>query len=140
MSHENKNTLPLIINGKEHKWHQQYISGAEIRKLGEIRDDEDIFLKIKEPWTDETILDDTQVDLARPGLEHFFSKEKHINIVIIVNGREKPWNEKEITFIQVVVLAFGPNSENQNTAFTVTYKGGPERNPQGSMVKVYGFC
>jgi hypothetical protein len=131
---EDKNTLHLTINGKEYDWHQQYITGAEVRKLGNIPKDEEIFLKIKEPWKDELIHDETQVDLARPGLEHFYSKGKPIEI-IIVNGREKPWKENVISFEQVVVLAFGTNSGNQNTAFTVTYKGGPEQNPQGTMVK-----
>jgi hypothetical protein len=56
-------------------------------------------------------------------------------IVIIVNGREKPWTEKQMSFEQVVMLAFGSYEENQNRVFTVTYKGGPEQNPQGTMVK-----
>lgn len=56
-------------------------------------------------------------------------------IVIIVNGREKPWTEKQISFEQVVMLAFGSYEESQNRVFTVTYKGGAEQNPQGTMVK-----
>ncbi len=133
--HDGSNTLTFIINGKEYKWHQQYIKGAEIRKVGGIPQEDEIFLKIKEPWKDEQILDDTQVDLARPGIEHFFSKEKPKVIVIIVNGREKQWNEKEISFVQVVTLAFGSYVENQNRVFTVTYKGGPDQNREGTMVK-----
>ena len=56
-------------------------------------------------------------------------------VILIVNGREKPWNEREISFEQVVTLAFGSYVENQNRVFTVTYKGGPEQSQQGSMVK-----
>jgi Multiubiquitin len=132
---ENNNKLSLTINGKEHGWHEQYITGLEIRKLGSIPADDEIFLKIKEPWKDEPILDQTKVDLARPGIEHFYSKESPKQIIIIVNGREKPWNEREITFQQVVILAFGSYEENQNRVYTVTFKGGPDRNPQGAMVK-----
>lgn len=138
MSHENEHgshILHLTINGKEYEWHQQYITGAEVRNLGNIPKEDEIFLKIKEPWIDESILDDTQIDLARPGLEHFFSKGKPRQVIIIVNGREKPWKENEISFEQVVILAFGTMVENQNTIYTVTYKGGPESNPQGTMVK-----
>lgn len=54
---------------------------------------------------------------------------------IIVNGREKPWNEKEITFAQVVTLAFGTYVENGSTEYTVTYKRGHSSKPEGSMVK-----
>ena len=128
-----KNSLPLTINGKEYRWDKQYITGSEIKELGKIPADDELFLKIKEPWTDEKIEDKTEVDLARPGIEHFFSKEKPV--IIIVNGREKPWEKKEISFVEVVMLAFGPNAQNQMTVFTVTYKNGPEKNPQGSMSK-----
>jgi hypothetical protein len=133
--HEGNNKLTFIINEKKYDWYQQYIMGFEIRKLGNIPLEDEIFLKIKKPWQDEPILDQTQIDLARPGIEYFFSKEKPKLITIIVNGREKPWHEKEISFEQVVVLAFGTYEENPNRIFTVTYKGGPDSNPQGSMVK-----
>ncbi len=143
MSHEKEHgnhTLHLVINGKEYEWHQQYITGSEVRKLGNIAKEDEIFLRIKEPWKDESILDDTQIDLARPGLEHFFSKEKPTQVVIIVNGREKPWQENEISFEQVVILAFGTIVENPNTIYTVTYKGGPDSNQQGTMVKGDKVC
>lgn len=54
---------------------------------------------------------------------------------IIVNGREKTWNEKEISFAQVVTLAFGTYVENGSTEYTVTYKRGHGSKPEGSMVK-----
>jgi hypothetical protein len=133
-NNENTNTLQLVINGKEFKWHAQYITGEEIKKLANIATDDDVFLKIKDPWTDEAVLDTSNVDLARPGLEHFYSKEKKPQVAFIVNGREKQWTEKLISFDQVVLLAFGPNSGNLNTAFTVSYSRGPEKNTNGSMV------
>lgn len=141
MSHESEAhkkhdpILKLVINGKVYDWSQQYITGAQVRKLGNISAEEDIFLKIREPWKDEVIIDDTNIDLARPGIEYFFSKGKMTQTIIIVNGREKQWKEKTISFEQVVTLAFGSYTEKPNTVFTITYKGGPEQNPQGSMVK-----
>lgn len=134
-NHNGDKKLTFIINGKEYSWHQQFITGFEIRELGKIPKDDEIFLKIKEPWKDESILDETEVDLARPGIEHFFSKEKPKHLTIIVNGREKLWEEKEISFEQVIILAFGSYQESQNRVFTVTYKGGPDQNQQGTMVK-----
>ena len=54
---------------------------------------------------------------------------------IIVNGREKEWNEKTISFEQVVELAFGSVQNNGRTAYTVTYtRGHHDEKPQGSMV------
>jgi hypothetical protein len=130
-----KQTLHLIINGKHYDWHQEYITGAEIRKLGELPSEDEIFLAIKKPWEDEPIPDDKQVNLARPEIEHFYSKDKNQKITLIVNGRPKPWAERTITFEQVVVLAFGRYDPDANKVYTVTYDKGPHENPEGTMVK-----
>ncbi len=52
---------------------------------------------------------------------------------IIVNGREKVVTGKEISFSQVVELAFGTTS-NPNTIYTVTYKRGEGNKPEGTIV------
>lgn len=135
---ENKHSnlvLQLTVNGRQYEWHQEYIIGAEIRKLGDIPPNEDIFLAIKKPWQDEPIPDDKQVNLARPEIEHFYSKDKHHKITLIVNGRPKPWIERTITFEQVVVLAFGSFDPNPDKVYTVTYDKGTHENPDGTMVK-----
>ena len=130
-----KPVLHLIVNDKRHEWHQEYITGAQIRKLGNIPADDEIFLAIKKPWDDEPIMDETKVNLARLEIEHFYSKEKPHEVKLIVNGREKHWTENEISFEQVVVLAFGSYDDNPNKVYTVTYDRGPRQNPEGSMVR-----
>jgi hypothetical protein len=132
--HPNK-VLKLVINDKQYEWHNEYITGAEVRRLGNISTSEEIFLSIKKPWEDEPIPDDKQVNLARPEIEHFYSKDIEYKITLIVNGRPKHWEEKKITFEQVVVLAFGTYDPNPNKVYTVTYDKGPHQNPEGSMVK-----
>lgn len=127
--------LKFTINGKHYEWPQQYITGAEVRKLGLIPKGDEIFLAIKKPWEDEPILDETRVNLARPEIEHFYSNDKEVKVILIVNGREKSWNEKSITFEQVVILAFGSYDSNPNKVYTVTYDRGPHENPEGSMVR-----
>ncbi|MCR9171389.1 MAG: multiubiquitin domain-containing protein [bacterium] len=52
-----------------------------------------------------------------------------------MNGREKTWTKKTISFEEVVVLAFGSISSNPNTCYTVTYSRGSGQKPEGSMVK-----
>jgi hypothetical protein len=56
-------------------------------------------------------------------------------VIIIVNGREKTVEGKEIAFRQVVELAF-PNPWNDpNTIYTVTFTRGPDADkPQGTLV------
>jgi hypothetical protein len=132
---QGNHVLQLIINDKHFEWNQEYISGAEIRNLGKIPADDEIFLSIKRPWEDEAIKDDTNVNLARPEIEHFFSKEKHFNVVLIVNLREKTWTEKRINFEQVVVLAYNVYDPNPNKVYTITFDRGPHQNPEGSMIK-----
>jgi hypothetical protein len=61
-------------------------------------------------------------------------KEHPKEITIVVNGRNKTWNDKTISFQQLVVLAFGNYEENGVTAYTVVYKNGIGNKPEGSMV------
>lgn len=53
---------------------------------------------------------------------------------IIVNGREKEFPKREISFEDVIVLAFGEVSTNPNICYTVTYKRGHGNKPEGSLV------
>lgn len=52
---------------------------------------------------------------------------------LIVNARKKVWLQKEISFDEVVVLAFGL-VENIVT-YTVIFKKGKNQKPSGIMVK-----
>jgi hypothetical protein len=132
---QDKTTWKLLINSKNYDWNQENISGAEIRQLGNIPNEDEIFLALKKPWEDEIIRDDMQVNLTRPGIEQIYSVSKQFKVELIVNGRQKQWTEKTITFEQVVVLAFGTYDPNPNRAYTVTYDRGPHENPEGSMSK-----
>lgn len=128
--HENR-VLELNINGKKYEWNQQYITGAEIRKLGRIVQDEEIFLAIKKPWVDEPIPDDKQVNLARPEIEHFYSKAKEV--IIVVNGTPHKWAKEKISFKEVIILAFEQYIDKPTMVYTVAYEDGPRQNPEGSM-------
>lgn len=55
--------------------------------------------------------------------------------MIVVNARELNFTGDEISFDQVIVLAFGTVSTDANMAYTVTYKRGHGNKPEGSMVK-----
>lgn len=134
-SNHGNRVLKLTINGKLYEWNQQYILGSEIRKLGNIPNDEKIFLAIKEPWEDEPIENTIKVDLARPEIEHFFSKEEQQEIIIIVNGSPKKWDKKQISFKEVIILAYGNYNDSATTVYTVAYEDGPKQNPEGSMIK-----
>ena len=130
-----KKKLHFTINGVLFVWYKQYIRGIQIRELGNISSEDELYLDLAEGWNDDFIEDDEIVDLARPGIEHFVSKPKPKEFKIIVNAREKVWKEPSISFEQVVALAFGVYDNNPNKGYTVTYSKGPKPNKEGTMVK-----
>jgi hypothetical protein len=71
--------------------------------------------------------------LSDCGIKH--GHHVHHGIVIIVNTRDRKWHKKDISYEQVVVLAFGSYSPDPNIVYTVKYSKGPEHNRQGSLVK-----
>ncbi|MBK8609371.1 MAG: multiubiquitin domain-containing protein [Chitinophagaceae bacterium] len=123
------------MNKKEYDWDDQFGTGRQLRELGEVKPEEDIFLEGDSSDEYETIDDDTKIDLARPGIEHFISKEIIVEITIIVNGTPKKWRKKKITFVEVIIEAFGKYIDKPTMVYTVAYEDGPKQNPEGSMVK-----
>lgn len=53
---------------------------------------------------------------------------------IIVNGRPKEVTEKEMSFEQIISLAFQNPPFGANTIFTITYRKGEGNKPEGSLV------
>jgi hypothetical protein len=83
-------TLPLIIAEKKYEWSEQYITGLQIKKLAHLPLDSKILLAIKRPWDDEMIEDDTSVDLAREGVEHFIVKSPHEDFLVEIHINDQP--------------------------------------------------
>ncbi len=61
-----------------------------------------------------------------PGHEHEFT--------IVVNGRERTVTQKELTFDELVVLAFGPPNYD-SSVYTITYRKGPDKMEKGTLVQ-----
>lgn len=80
-----KKALQITIEGKPYEWTRQYITGKEVKKLGNLPVDSKLFLTIANPWKDEAIGDDEEVDLARPGIEGFYIKKK---LKFIIDGKD----------------------------------------------------
>ena len=56
-------------------------------------------------------------------------------VTIIVNGRKKIWEKKEISYEEVIVLAFGSYTDDPNIVYTVTYAKGDKPKHEGSLNK-----
>lgn len=67
------------------------------------------------------------------GKENAQGQNKEYNI--IVNSRDKVWNEKNISYNDLVILAFGSISNDPNVIYTITFKKGDNNKPEGTMVK-----
>lgn len=107
-----KNVLLLTINGKEYTWDKEYITGIEIKQLAEIAPSDELFLSIKKPWDDELIGNDTRVNLARPGIESFYSKK--VEYKFFVDKQEYKTSSEKLTVRQILV-DFAKKAEATNT-------------------------
>ncbi len=59
----------------------------------------------------------------------------HNEFKIVVNGRPKAWNDDEISFDEVVALAFSTPPYGENTLFSVTYRRGHGNKPEGILAE-----
>ena len=86
-----KKKLKLKIGETVYDWYKQYISRAELVSLGKLNPESEIYLSVKKPWEDELITESTIVDLARPGIEHFYVSDSDNGkmVTILINGNPK---------------------------------------------------
>lgn len=61
--------------------------------------------------------------------------DKGKETTIVVNGQQKTVTDKEISFDQVVALAFDPVPEGPYVFITVAYRRGHGEKPQGTLTK-----
>jgi hypothetical protein len=52
-----------------------------------------------------------------------------------VNGRKRVVSTKTLSFDQIVALAFNPVPVGPNVQFSVTYRKGPRKNPDGTLTE-----
>ncbi len=57
------------------------------------------------------------------------------SFTVIVNGREKTVTANELTFNQVVALAFDNPPTGPNIEFTITYRRGEGHKPEGTLAE-----
>ena len=58
-------------------------------------------------------------------------------IIVHVNGEEKvlPPHTKQLSYEEIVKLAYGTLPTNPNTIYTVAYSNGPIENPKGTLTR-----
>jgi hypothetical protein len=98
MNDKLKVALKFVIEGKEYETYDQYKTGAELKQLGGIPLETELYLSIRKPYKDELIENDKQVDLARPETEYFFVKKK---LHFTINKVAFTWYKQYIRGIQI---------------------------------------
>jgi len=69
-------------------------------------------------------------------LEHHHHKE----VALLVNSTPKKWDKEEISYKEVVELAFPKHTHNPDVVYAVTYSKGPERKPSGTLADGDKVC
>jgi hypothetical protein len=57
------------------------------------------------------------------------------DVTIIVNGRQKVVTKKELSFAEIVALAFDNPPTGENIVFTVVYRKGEGNKPEGTLIE-----
>ena len=111
----------LTLNDHQLKWGKPAIGGAALYTLANIGDDEGVFLEVR-GGEDRLIEPADLIDLTAPSIERFITATRPSKTFeIIVNSRPREVDEKQVTFEQIVQLAF-PGSHETNVVFSMTYR------------------
>lgn len=124
----------LIKVDKEKIRVQSPITAEEILIAADLNPEEH---KIKQKFKDKdpVLLEhDQSIDLREKGIERFKTSLRK-NTSIFVNGREKVIPDNKLLFSDLIRIAFETPPTGQNICFTVTYRNGPKKNPDGKMVE-----
>ena len=130
-------TYTFTANERGFEWGDAAIDADEIRSIAGIPDDHDLIL---DSDGDRIIGDDEVVRLKGEGVERILSRPAaHQSITIIVNTRPKTISVRRLTFADLIALAFETPPSGENVSFTVSYRKGPKRRPEGSLLEGDGI-
>jgi Multiubiquitin len=111
----------LTLDDSQITWGKPAIRGSDLYKLANVGNELGVFLEIR-GGTDKLIDLEEMIDLTAPGIERFITALRPTDkIEIIVNARPKLVSGPNVTFEQIVELAY-PGVHNPNTVFSITYR------------------
>lgn len=122
----------LTLDGRQIAWGKPAINGSTLYKLANIDHDRAVFLEVR-GGKDKPIEPEEIIDLTAPGIERFITAPRStLESEIVVNARPKAVSGSEVTFEQIVQLAF-PGSHNPNSVFSITYRKAASTPPEGEL-------
>jgi hypothetical protein len=122
------------IDHEYYIFHHHLVTGREIlEKAGKVPVEcHMLYQKFKHRDPEKVALDE-KVDLAKHGVEHFYSKEEHHHYTIIVNAEPHKVVTDHVTYDEVVTFAFPDFPHHPERTYSVKYKKGPSINPEGIL-------
>lgn len=122
----------LTLDERQLEWGKPAIKGAYLYQLGHVAKGRAVFLKVQ--GSEPRLVERSElIDLTAPGIEHFITGPKPVtDYEIIVNARPRIIHEEDITFEQVVALAF-PGPHGPNIIFSMTYRHAESKPHAGEL-------
>lgn len=122
-----------LVNEREVVWGQNEISAHQIRAIGNIPTDQDLFFDSK---GDREIDDDAFLSLKPNGVERIRSGDpKDAKIDVILNGEVVEVEKGRLSFTDLAKLAFPKLFGGALICFTVSFSRGPKRRPEGVLLE-----
>lgn len=122
----------LTVNGRGWEWGADEIAEQDIRVIGRIPEDQDLFL---DSDADRPIPRGGSINLEGGGVEQVRSRKSQPKLIrVVVNGRPREVKPGEISFEQLILLAFPTPPSGPQVSFTVSYRKGPASRPEGSLL------
>lgn len=111
----------LTFNEAQLEWGKPVISGTVLYTLGNVPANYVVYLEVR--GGEDRLIEPTDlIDLTAPGIERFFTAPRPVpTYEIIVNSRSRIVNDPQVSFEQVVEMAF-PGAQDPNAAFSMTYR------------------
>ena len=122
-----------LINEREIVWGQNEISAHQLRTIGEISVDQDLFFDSK---GDREIDDDAVLSLKPNGVERFRSGDpRDEEIEIVLNGEAVTIEKGRLSFADLAKMAFPKLFGGALICFTISFSRGPKRRREGVLLE-----
>lgn len=131
-AHHEHQTVRIHIDQKRHE-SPNPTTGAALYVLGQVPVGLELYREVSGDKEDPPIENGPETVHLKED-EHFHSGPPK-EFTLVVNGRKKVVSTKELSFDQLVALAFNPVPTGENVLFTISYENGPHANPEGSLME-----
>lgn len=122
----------LTLNDAQLEWGKPVISGAVLYGLAQVEEGSAVYREVR-GGEDQLVEATDLIDLDQPGIERFITAPKApATFEIIVNSRPRMVPGREVSFEQVVQIAF-PGHHDTNVTFSMTYRHAASIPPAGEL-------